>query len=144
MPALKQILLRSLTCAAATTASATVLSTHHTGQPAAALNATSHIVWGARAFRMDRADVQHTLVGTLLNASAMLSWSVAHELLPRPRSCLHRVAKAAGVSALAYVVDYYVVPKRLTPGFEERLPPSALAMVYVALGLGFLAVPDAP
>lgn len=143
MPALKQILLRGLTCAAATTTTVGLLSTRHTGQPAAALNAVSHMLWGERAFRVDRADLSHTLVGMLLNAGAMLSWSTVHELLPKPRSPFVRVAKAASVSALAYVTDYHVVPKRLTPGFEERLPPSALALVYVALGLGFLAVPDA-
>jgi hypothetical protein len=39
------------------------------------------------------------------------------------------------VSALAYVTDYYVVPKRLTPGYELRLRPCALAGIYLALAL---------
>jgi hypothetical protein len=40
------------------------------------------------------------------------------------------------VSAAAYVTDYHVVPKRLTPGFELRVPRLALAGVYAALALG--------
>jgi hypothetical protein len=43
------------------------------------------------------------------------------------------------VSALAYLTDYHVVPKRLTPGFELRLPGGALAAAYAALALGLSA-----
>ena len=46
------------------------------------------------------------------------------------------VCATAYVSATAYVTDYCVVPKRLTPGFELRLPRRALAPIYAALALG--------
>jgi hypothetical protein len=36
-------------------------------------------------------------------------------------------------------VDYHVVPRRLTPGFEMRVSKSALALVYAALALGLWA-----
>ena len=42
---------------------------------------------------------------------------------------------------VAYVVDYHVVPRRLTPGFELRVPRRALAAVYGALAVG-LALRD--
>lgn len=47
-------------------------------------------------------------------------------------------AKAAvfggvATAALAYVTDYYVVPKRLTPGFEKRLSAPSMLGVYAAL-----------
>ena len=129
---------RSVVTALATTATATVLSKLQTGHGAAALNATSHIVWGKRAFGRDAADARHTVVGTLLNAGAMLAWCAVHELLPEARTLPARIIKAAGVSVASYVTDYHVVPKRLTPGFEERLSPAALAAVYVALGTGLL------
>lgn len=139
---LKSLLVRAAVCAVATTAAATLLSKLQTRRSAAALNATSHIVWGKRAFRVDTPDVQHTLVGALLNAGAMAAWSAVYELLPEPRSAAGRLLKAAGVTAASYVTDYHVVPKRLTPGFEERLSPVALAAVYVALGAGFLGAPE--
>ena len=112
-----------------------------TGHPGAAFNATSHIVWGERAANVDRLDLKHTLLGGLLNAGAMLSWASVHRLLPRANTVRAKLAKGAFVSALAYVTDYYVVPKRLTPGFEKRLSGSALAVIYASLA-GSVAAGD--
>jgi len=137
----KHWLLLSLTTAAATTLAASILSKLQTGRGAAALNATSHIVWGKRAFRANALDREHTLVGAVLNAGAMLIWCSIYELLPEPSSLPARLVKAAGVTAASYATDFYVVPRRFTPGFEERLSPRALAAVYVALGAGLLLAP---
>lgn len=131
-----RVFLRAATCAVATTGAACVASKLATGRGAPALNATSHIVWGERAFDVDDADLKHTLVGALLNAAAMLAWSTVYELLPEQRAPRASIAKAAGVTIASYVTDYYLIPKRLTPGFEERISPRALGAVYVALGLG--------
>jgi hypothetical protein len=43
------------------------------------------------------------------------------------------------VAATAYVVDYHVVPRRLTPGFELRLRGAAFAGVFATLALGLAA-----
>jgi hypothetical protein len=43
------------------------------------------------------------------------------------------------VSGLAYVTDYYVVPDRLTPGFEKRLSNKSLTAIYCALAVGLAA-----
>jgi hypothetical protein len=40
------------------------------------------------------------------------------------------------VATLAAAVDYTITPKRLTPGFEKRLPIPSLAVVYAAFGVG--------
>jgi hypothetical protein len=55
------------------------------------------------------------------------------------RAVVSGTLAAAAVSSAAYVTDYYVVPRRLTPGFELRLPGSALALIYAALALGLSA-----
>jgi hypothetical protein len=39
-------------------------------------------------------------------------------------------------AAVACVVDYGVVPHRLSPGFELRLTKRAITAGYVAFGLG--------
>jgi hypothetical protein len=39
------------------------------------------------------------------------------------------------VAALAYITDYKVVPKRLTPGYELALPPQALYGIFAVMGL---------
>jgi hypothetical protein len=46
---------------------------------------------------------------------------------------------AAAVSAVAYVTDYHLVPRRLTPGWEHRVSGKSLAAVYGVLALGLAA-----
>ena len=41
----------------------------------------------------------------------------------------------AAVAAAAYVTDYRVVPKRLTPGWESRVTGRSLAAIYTVLAL---------
>jgi hypothetical protein len=120
--------------AAATSATAALLAKKETGSAAAGLNATSHIVWGDEAATHDEADWQHTAVGALLNTGATAGWAaVQRALFPKPKTVWGAAATGAAVSALAYVTDYYLVPKRLTPGFEKRLSPRALFAIYGAL-----------
>ena len=70
----------------------------------------------------------------------MVSWAtVQHLLFPRPRARWGSLATGATVAALAYVTDYYVVPKRFTPGFEARLSRAGLATVYAALAAALAA-----
>jgi hypothetical protein len=66
-------------------------------------------------------------------------WSAVHAFLPEPRSVFGAARNASIVSALAYVTDYYVVPRRLTPGFEQRLSRKSLLGTYAVLA-GSLAV----
>ncbi len=73
------------------------------------------------------------------NYGASVFWALLYEaLVPRRRETGVREAAFLGaiVSAIAYVTDYHLVPKRLMPGFELRLPRLALAPIYAALALG--------
>jgi hypothetical protein len=47
--------------------------------------------------------------------------------------------QASAVSALAYLVDYHMVPRRFTPGFEKVLPRQALLPIYLAIAAGLIA-----
>jgi hypothetical protein len=126
--------------AAATALVATWLGRRHTGSAAAPLNATSHVVWGVRAGRRDGASLKYTGAGFVLNYGACLFWALFYEGLGRPgRARARALRDGALVSAAAYVTDYHLVPRRLTPGFELRLPGRALALIYAALGLGLCA-----
>jgi hypothetical protein len=49
------------------------------------------------------------------------------------------VAAGLGTAAVACAIDYTLTPKRLTPGFELRLSRPALAVGFVAFGLGMAA-----
>jgi hypothetical protein len=39
---------------------------------------------------------------------------------------------------VAYFVDYELIPKRLTPGYEHRVSKGAMVAIYAALAAGFV------
>ena len=58
----------------------------------------------------------------------------------RTLALLGVLAAAAGTAATAYCVDYHVVPKRLTPGFEAHLGARSMTRVYAGIAIGLAAV----
>lgn len=134
----------------ATSAVAALAGKRETASYAAPLNATSHILWGDEAARHDSASLKYTATGFLLNHLAAVMWAAVYEKWAGPkvaRWCESRPSLAplapamAGmaVSAGAYVTDYYLVPKRFTPGYEKRLTGRSMALIYAALALGLAA-----
>jgi hypothetical protein len=129
--------------AVASVLSASVLalaSRREAGSVCACLNATSHWIWGDRAALHDEASLRHTGAGYLIHHAASCFWGVLYE-----RSLGERLDEApavvkvgAGMTAAAFacVVDYRMVPHRLSPGFELRLSRPSIAAGYVAFGLG--------
>jgi hypothetical protein len=134
----KRALVSGTLAAAAVTLVASLAAKRATGSSAAALNATSHFLWGERAGREDAASAKYTGTGFIANYGASVFWALFYEALgaTRSRKPTRALLDGALVSAAAYVTDYHVVPKRLTPGFEMRVPRAALACVYAALALG--------
>lgn len=131
--------------AAASAASATALAVCggvEGSGPAAPVNAISHWLWGERAMFVNRATARHTLAGYAIHHSASVFWATLYEKFlagSRPRSA-GRVAAAAGAAAgIACVVDYYLTPQRLRPGFEKRLSRASLFAVYAAFAAGLAA-----
>src|SRR3954447_2719041 len=105
------------------------------------LNATSHWVHGEDAGSVREVDLDHTAVGYATHHAASVFWAFLFESLQAARAERNasRTAKnAALVAAIAAVVDYGVVPKRLTPGWEEVLSASAITGGYVATALGLM------
>jgi hypothetical protein len=127
---------------AATTATILFLG-HQRDQSAwAPLNAVSHMAFGDEAALHTDLSARYTATGAALNTAAVVSWAAlyagAMQLAPR-RTWPAAVATGAGVAALAYVVDYHVVPRRLTPGFEKRLSGGSMFAIYSALAAGLAA-----
>jgi hypothetical protein len=126
---------------------ASLLGKRDSGSYAAPLNATSHVIWGDAADHRDDASVKYTGTGSLLNHASAIFWAAFYEyFFGRPAANSHvsheflrPVIGAAAVTAGAYVTDYYLVPKRFTPGWEKRLSGKSLAAVYVALALALAA-----
>lgn len=121
------------------TAVASLLSRRRSGAAAGATNATSHWLWGRRAYRRDRVSMHYTATGYAIHHASSVFWACFFEraLLSRRAPAPSRIAAtAAATTVAAYFVDYRVVPQRLTPGFESRLPLQDRALVYAAFAVG--------
>lgn len=128
--------------ATATTAAAALLGRLESGSAVAPINAVSHIIVGDEEDTGERMDATHTLAGVGLNAMAVTGWAAVHELfMPRTGKPTVQRALLAGTAtaALAYITDYHVMPKRLTPGFEKRLSRPALFAVFATLAISLAA-----
>jgi len=134
----------------ATSAIAALAGKRENASYAAPINATSHILWGDEAAIRNNASLKYTATGFMLNHLAAIMWAAVHEKWVAPavarwsaeRPALAPLASAAGgvaVAAGAYVTDYYLVPKRFTPGYEKRLSGQSMTLIYGALALGLAA-----
>jgi hypothetical protein len=106
------------------------------------INATSHVIWGDKAGTTNTVDLKHTLPGVLINGAAGVFWALAHELVKtrlRRGGPAATIAGGAAVAGAAYLVDYHVIPRRLSPGWELRLSRGSVALGFVALGLSLVA-----
>lgn len=104
-------------------------------------NAISHIFFGDKAFSEEPV-TKYWMSGLALNFAAMISWACVAELgyflMKAPRGDVGSAAiVSVGTTLLAMIVDFHVVPKRFTPGFERVLSRRALYAVYLTLALGF-------
>jgi hypothetical protein len=113
------------------------------GKVAAPLNAVSHWLWGDESLQRDRPSWRHTLVGYLTQHAASVMWATLYARVyghrPEAKRLPNAIAGGIATSAVAYVVDYTITPKRLTPGYEHRLDGKGMLAVYAVLALGFAA-----
>ncbi|MEM5431348.1 hypothetical protein [Cupriavidus oxalaticus] len=109
------------------------------GSAFAPVNAVSHWVWGERAIHANRPSVRHTALGYLIHHAMSVFWAVFYEtavVRHHARGALGTLALGGlGVAGLACLVDLTCTPQRLTPGFERRLSPPMLTLVYLGFGL---------
>lgn len=100
------------------------------------INATSHWLHGEDAGAVTAIDVEHTATGYATHHAASVFWAALFETLQSaaPNAQPGRVMRdAALVSTIAAVVDYGLVPKRLTPGWEGPLPMRSVAGGFVGM-----------
>jgi hypothetical protein len=105
------------------------------------LNATSHWLHGPPAGRRRQADLKHTATGFLTHHLATMFWSLLMEkwLGPRKRTLPELALTGGATSVLAAVVDYGLVPRRLSPGWELALTRNAMAGAFAAMAAGLAA-----
>ncbi|HKN87739.1 MAG TPA: hypothetical protein VJV04_12835 [Nitrospiraceae bacterium] len=102
-----------------------------------ALNSTSHIVWGDRAVDQTSASWQYTGTGIALNELALVFWGLVYEMWSHSAigASMSPLIRGVTVSALAYITDYHLIPRRFTPGFEKRLSQASLCAIYCAIAV---------
>lgn len=106
------------------------------GAATIALNAPSHWLYGPRAVNQRGVSWRYTAPAVLIHFGSAVFWGVLHA--HRRTGPAHPVRDAAASTATAAFVDLALTPRRLRPGFDQRLSPSGLAWVYGAFALGLL------
>jgi hypothetical protein len=137
--ALRDALWSGAIAAGATAVTAAICGARESGSAIAPLNAASHAIFGPEAQHARRPDLKHTPLGAVINAGASVFWAVLYEKAFGDAAdrgdATKAIAGGAAVAGLAYLTDYHLVPKRLTPGWEARMSPDSLLLVYAALAL---------
>lgn len=109
------------------------------GHASAPVNAIAHWIWPRQALRQDLPSARFTLTGLGIHFAASMLWCGLYEALRSRRAAVtvpQAVGDAVAVAAVAAVVDLACVPERFTPGFERRLQPTSLLLVYGAFAAG--------
>lgn len=111
------------------------------GKPALQpINSSSHWLWGEAAGKRTEADIAHTGIGTTTNVGAGFFWggilgSILYRRRPTPTQTL---GYGIGLGAIAGVLDYGIMPKRLTPGWELTLTARSVALAMGAMTSGLV------
>jgi hypothetical protein len=132
-----QVLKTGALGAVASAAAAALASHLQNGHAARPMNAIVHIVDGGAPPAHDGNGKRNTILGFGIHTAASVWWALFYELARAEQRRPRRLLTASAISALAYVVDYYVVSKRFRPGFEAHLSARGMFAVYAALAAGF-------
>lgn len=128
----------------ASTISLSILGKMELDKLAAPVNGPSQWFWGRRAPFEDSFSLRHTIVGFGIHHATSIFWAIWYEKLrqslPPAQNAPAVLAPAVATAAAAYFVDFHVVPKRLTPGFENRLSKRSLLVVYGTFALGLASI----
>jgi hypothetical protein len=138
--ALQRGLVSGATSSLLSTAALAILGKTEAGTAYGPTNAISHWIWGDRAARQDQATMRHTLPGYLIHHASATFWAVLFERFCSPlldrKHTPTTLGMATAASAVACFTDYQLTPRRLHPGYEQRLSRPSLTLVYGTFGIG--------
>lgn len=102
------------------------------------VNASSHWLWGENAGKHSGASFTYTGIGGVTNICAGLMWgSLLGAHLQRERPSKLEIAKAgATTGAVAGLLDYGLLPRRLSPGWELVLSGRAVVLAMAGMAAG--------
>jgi hypothetical protein len=112
---------------------------HARGATLQPLNAVAHMFAGSRAFMTTGFQPVITGGALAIHFLSTIVWGVLLVYLAEPLSARGRALAPFGVGILAYLLDRFVAPNGLRPGFEELLSSGETTFVYVVLAAALAA-----
>ena len=141
--AARRALISGASASACSSIALSICSRIDEGSYAGGLNGPSQWLWGQAEAYTRQASLRHTGVGYVIHHLTSVFWALSYErIFGEPaldKTPLRRCAEAAISSAGAYVVDYYLTPPRLRPGFKKHLRTRSMFFVYGAFAVGLAA-----
>ena len=107
--------------------------------PVRPTNATGHWFRGDEAAASRDFNAKHTLLGFATHEGASVFWAAIFQAFRKLGPRRSAAFDAVGVSVLAAFVDYVVVPKRVTPGWEKAVSPRSIAFTYGVMAFALWA-----
>jgi hypothetical protein len=112
---------------------------HARGATLQPLNAVAHMFAGSRAFMTTGFQPVVTGGALAIHFLSTIVWGVLLVYIAEPLSARGRAIAPFGVGILAYLLDRFVAPNGLRPGFEELLSSGETTFVYVVLAAALAA-----
>src|SRR6478672_7553619 len=125
--------------AGAATAGALMGFGHARGATLQPLNAIAHMFAGSRAFMTTGFQPAITGGALVIHFLSTIVWGILAVYVAAPLSARGRVLAPLGVGVVAYLVDRFVAPNGLRPGFEELLSSGETTFIYVVLAVALAA-----
>jgi hypothetical protein len=125
--------------AGAATAGALMGFGHARGATLQPLNAVAHMFAGSRAFMTTGFQPAITGGALVLHFLSTIVWGVLLAYIAAPLTGWARAIAPLSVGLVAYLVDRFVAPNGLRPGFEQLLSSGETTFIYVVLAAALAA-----
>ena len=125
--------------AGAATAGALMGFGHARGATLQPLNAIAHMYAGSRAYMTTGFQPGITVGAVVIHFLSTIVWGVVLAYVAESLSVRGRAIAPFGVALLAYLLDRFVAPNGLRPGFEELLSSGETTFIYVVLAAALAA-----
>lgn len=112
------------------------VSKRQTGSAVAALNGSSQLLRGDDALHERKPRLRFTLPALLIHHASAHWWAAAQENPLLVKHVRHPALRAGAVTVFAVILDYGLLPRRLSPGYEGQLSRGGMALVFGALAGG--------
>jgi hypothetical protein len=112
---------------------------HARGATLQPVNAIAHMFAGSRAFMVTGFQPAITGGALVIHFLSTIVWGVILAYVAAPLPARGRAIAPFGVGILAYLVDRFVAPNPLRPGFEELLSSGETTFIYVVLAAALAA-----